>query len=274
MSFLDLILPESESAIRARIKTFAESAGDKITNWRQGGVGEQIFEWSVSTASAFSSVVAKYVRGYASLDTSVDPGDVDPYDSSNELLPAAEGHLSAHGANTFGTKRTKEEFSSGSVTFHNNGSVTRVIAPYGITFTWTVVPPLGEPVTYRNIEDPTVYTDPGGTVTVAIGTSVELPVMCDVIGSRGSCPSGSLSLTSTLVGCAATNSEPVTGTDREDADQYRIRCRNAAARLSLGGPSACYQYLANTNLDGSPLLNAASPPVQSGITRTDRKSVV
>lgn len=267
-SFLDLILPETESNIRSTIKGYAETAGDKISNWRVGGVGQQVFEMAVAATYAFSAIVSTYVRGFASLDTSVDPGDEDPYDSNNVALDPVPGLLSAYGENVYGTPRIAQTFATGSVTFTNAGAVARTIAPYGLTFTWTVTPPAGAPPTYRNIEDASIYTDPGGTVTVGVGASIVLPVSCDEIGSRGSCPSGSVTLTTTLNGCSATNADPISGNDREDAASYRIRCRNAASRLSLGGPSACYQYLANTNLDGTPLLNGATPPVQSGITRT------
>src|SRR5262249_21644553 len=75
----------------------------------------------------------------------------------------------------------------------------------------------------------------------------------------------SLSLTTTLVGCTATNPAAVLGTDREDADVYRARCRQAPSRLSLGGPSSIYEYLAAKTIDGKPLKNAQGAAVN--ITR-------
>jgi phage-related baseplate assembly protein len=79
-------------------------------------------------------------------------------------------------------------------------------------------------------------------------------------------------LTTTLIGCTASNTDPVVGNDRESATAYRERCRKSSARLSLGGPSAIYEYLANTNLDGTPLYNAAAVPAPVGITRTQVSS--
>jgi hypothetical protein len=63
------------------------------------------------------------------------------------------------------------------------------------------------------------------------------------------------------------NPSSVVGSSREPATAYRSRCRKAPARLSLAGPAAIYGYLANTNLDGTPLLNASAPPAQVGINR-------
>ena len=268
MSFLDLITPETTSEIRDKIRGYAISAGLKITNWRLGGVGQQLLEMNTAMTDAYVRMRAKITRGYVSLDTSVDPGDVDPYDPENETLDQTAGHLSAFGANTFDTVRIKKTFATGSVTFVNAGSIARTVAPYGLTFTWTVSPPPGtEAPTYRNVEDATIYTEPGGVITIPAGSSLDLPVQCDVAGNVGSCPSGSLSLTTSLIGCTATNDEPISGNDREDAETYRQRCRKAVSRLSLGGPADIYGYLANTQIDGTPLMNAASPPAQVGITR-------
>lgn len=270
MSFLDLITPETTSEIRDKIRGYAISAGLKITNWRLGGVGQQLLEMNTAMTDAYVRMRAKITRGYASLDTSVDPGDVDPYDPENETLDQTAGHLSAFGANTFDTIRIDKTFATGSITFVNAGTVARTIAPYGLTFTWTVSPPAGtEAPTYRNVEDATVYAEPGGVITIPAGASLDLPVQCDVAGNIGSCPSSSVSLTTSLLGCTATNDEPISGNDREDAETYRQRCRKAVARLSLGGPADIYSYLANTQIDGTPLYNEASPPAQVGITRVE-----
>jgi len=268
-SFLDLIAVPTATAIRDTVRGFAVSAGLKINNWRSGGIGQQMLEWQVAATDAATRMINRAVRGYASLDTSVDPGDVDAYDANNETLEPAPGFLSSFGANTFDTTRIEQTFASGSVVFTNNGVVARTFLPYGLTFTWTVSPPSGRPPpTYRNVEDATVYTDPGGTVTVPVGGTVTLPVQCDFAGSLGSCPSDALTLTTTMIGCTASNTDPVVGNDRESVELYRERCRKSSARLSLGGPAAIYEYLANTNLDGSPLYNAAAVPAPVGITRT------
>jgi hypothetical protein len=265
MSFLDLIQPDTDADIRSRIKGFFVSAGMAVTNWREGAVIEQLYQASVDTVSAFTAIVAKAIRGTASLDTAVDPGDIDPYDSENETLDESPGFLSAKGLNDFGVERTGSSFATGDVLFVNAGAVARTISPYGLTFTWSENGPPSPAPTYHNVEDASIYVDGGGTVTIDAGSSLLLPVQCDIKGRQGSCSSGSLSLTTTLLGCSATNPNPITGNDRISADVYRAKCKAAQARLSLAGPRKIYEYLANTNLDGTPLLNASGIAV--GITR-------
>jgi len=263
--FDDAIQPATIAAIRARIIGFAQSAELKITSWIQGGTGQQMLEASALAAFAFSGIVSKAIRGFASLDTSVDPGDVDPYDPTNVDLPASSGFLSTHGENTHGTVRGGATFASGPVLFVNDGIVSRTFAPGALVFTWTENSPPDPAPTYRNAADDSIYTNPDGTVTVSAGTSLSIPVEADEVGARSSAPPSSLSLTTTLLGCTATNTAAVLGADREDRALYIARCRQAAARLSLGGPSAAYAYLAAKNLDGTPLENASGNQVN--ITR-------
>lgn len=267
MSFFeDSIAPLTIGEIRLKIAGFMVAAGSQVTNWRTHGVGKQILEATISGAFAFLEFVPKIVRGFASLDTSFDPGDADPLDPSNATLPAAEGFLSTFGKGTFGTIREGSTFASGFVTFTNAGPGSRTIFPEGLIFTQTGGTPPNPPPTYTNPDDGVTY--PGGSVTVLATTSIQLPVSAQVEGLIGTAPTSTLSLTTSLVGCTATNDlGPVVGNDREDADTYKNRCRQAPARLSLGGPSAAYAYLAAKNLDGTVLLNAATPPVPTGITR-------
>lgn len=267
MSFFeDRIAPIALSTVRGMVLGFCQGAGLKISNWRIIGVGFQTSEAHIATAHSFSQIVATITRGFASLETSTDPGDVDFFDANNEALPPADGFLSNLGLNTHFTTRQKASFGSGFVTFTNNGTGVRVLRPRGLIFTWTGGSPPNPAPTYTNAEDASIYTD-NGTVTVAPGVSIVIPVVAQVIGSFASAPSSALSLTTSLVGCTATNANPIVGNDREDANVYKTRCRQAAARLSLGGPAAAYEYLAAKNIDGTVLLNDSTPPVPSGITR-------
>jgi len=243
----------------------AQAAGLKVTNWRVHGVSNQMLETVIGAIFAFSQIVTVVTRGFASLDTSTDPGDPDDFDPTNEGLPAAFGFLSEYGLNTYDTEREESSFATGVATFTNVGPGSRVISPEGLIFTWTLNSPPSPSPTYTNPNDPTIYTL--GSVTVPAGTSINLPVRAQVIGAIASCPSASISLTTSLVGCSATNADPVVGNDREDAETYRVRCRKAVARLSLGGPSAAYEYLAAKTIDGDVLLNDAPVPAPSGITR-------
>jgi hypothetical protein len=263
--FDDAIAGLSLSQVRTTVLGHLQAASLTVTNWRVVGVGKQMFEGFVAAAQAYVASQAAIVRGFASLDTSTDPGDVDAYDANNQALPAAPGFLSAMGANVFGTTREEASFATGSCTFVNAGPGARVLAPGSVIWTWTVGSPPDPPPTYINTNDPSIYLD--GTVTVPAGTSIALPVRCEVIGAIGSAPANSLSLTTTLVGCTSTNPAAIVGNDREDAATYRRNCRQAPARLSLGGPSDAYAYLAVKTLEGDVLLNDADPPVPTSITR-------
>jgi hypothetical protein len=68
-------------------------------------------------------------------------------------------------------------------------------------------------------------------------------------------------LTTTLTGATATNALAISGNDREDAEVYRGRCRQAAARLSFAGPSDAFAYFAAKKQDGSSVINGAGNAV-------------
>lgn len=260
--FDDLIQNETVSGIRSRIVTLAQEAQLAVTDWIQGGIGQQIIEVMTSSGFATSSIVSKAIRGFASLDTSVDPGDEDPFDSTNVTLEPGPGLLSNFGENTFGTPRIEDTFASGFVTFDNSlGLVARTFGPDSLVFTWTDNTPPTPAPTYRNSPDPLIYVNFDGTVTVLAGATLVIPVAAEEEGARSSCPALSLSLTTALVGVTATNDDAIVGQDREAAPDYRARCRQAPARVSLGGPQDAYRYFSRTNLDGTPLLNASGNPV-------------
>lgn len=270
--FTDLTSPETLASVRARVRGFAESSGVAITDWVVGAVGEQLYQAMCLALYTYAKVVPTYTRGFVSLDLSTDPGDVDPYDDSNELLAPADGYLSAFGANTFGTTRAGATAATGFFTLANTGAVARTFAPDSLTFTWTAVSPPTPAPTYRNSADPTIYTNADGTCTLAAGATIILPITAEEDGTRSNAPATAITLTTTLLGCAGTNALAVTGSDREDADTYRARCRQAPARISLGGPSAAYQYLAAKNLDGTPLLNASGNAVNITRVQTTQDS--
>lgn len=270
--FEDLIANETLVSVRARIVEQAKAADLKITNWLVGAVGQQTLEAFTQVTHQTSLNISAAIRGYGSLDTSTDPGDEDPYDSTNADLEPEAGFLSDHGASNYGTPRGEATFASGFVTFVNGGTIARTFAPESLTFTWTDESPPSPPPTYRNAPDPAIYTNPDGTVTVAALATLVIPISAEEIGTRSNAPSSALSLTTTLSGCTATNAAPIAGTDRESAADYRARCRQAAARLSLGGPSAAYEYLAKTNLDGTVLLNASGNPVNISRVQVSQES--
>jgi hypothetical protein len=259
--FDDLIQNETIDGVRAQAIAFAQAAGLRITDWVKGSVGEQIFEATSELVYAGTQTFTRAVRGFASLDTSTDPGDYDAFDAGNAKLTPGPGFLSYFGQNTFGTTRENQTFASGTVAFHNAGPGARTLSPGQLVLTWTNFGPPSPAPTYRTTPDPSIYVGPGGTLTVPVGSTVTLPIQADEAGTRSNVAAGALTLTTTLTGCTATNAGAVLGTDREDADVYRVRCRQAPSRVSLGGPSAAYQYFSAKNIDGTPLLNSSSAAV-------------
>lgn len=262
----DAITPKTESGVRSTLIGYAQAAGLQVSAWVNGDVGQQILETMVAGTYAFASIITAIVRGWISLDTSTDPGDVDPVDASNAALTPGPGFLSNLGANVYGTTRTEEGFAAGVVTFTNAGPGSRDIAPDSLTFTYTGGSPPSPAPTYRNAPDATVYTNVDGTATVGVGVSVDLPIIAEEAGTASNAPGGVVTLTTTLVGCTALNADPILGNEREDADTYRARCRLAPARNSLGGPGNAYAYLAAKAYNGTALINALGAVVN--ITRT------
>ncbi len=256
----------TESSIRAKALSLATSAGLLVTDWIVGAVSQQMLEAMIAIAFQYTSNETIIVRGFASLDTATDPGDPDAFDPNNINLEPTPGFLSNMGANFFGTTREGETFATGFWTFNNTaGLVPRTFGPRGLTLTWTGGSPPSPAPTYHNAADPSIYTNPDGTVTVSAGASLVIPIEADAIGIGSNAPASTISLTTTLLGVTGTNAAAVLGTDREDPDTYRERCRQADARLSLAGPTDAFRYLAAKNLDGSPLVNANGDP--SSITK-------
>lgn len=264
--FEDMIANPTLAGARTTIRGYAESAGLKVTNWVTGAVAEQVLAASSIAAYTVGLNVAKIVRGFVSLDTSTDPGDDDAYDDTSADADQVPGMLSAFGENTFGTMRGEKTFANGFFTFDNSaGLVARTFGPGGLTFTWTLNTPPSPRPTYRNAPDASIYVDPGNLVTVNAGATLIIPIVAEEIGTRSNAPPSAITMTTTLVGVTGTNALAVLGTDREDAEVYRARCRQAASRLSLGGAAGIYAYLAAKALDGTPLVNADDDEV--AITR-------
>lgn len=263
-TFLELITPETLDSQRNKFMGYCVGAGLKVTDWAVESVSFQWKESTVSGLTASSILIGQITRGFASLDTSVDPGDDDPFDDANANRESVPGFLSELGLNVHGVKRGVATYAGGSVLFVNDGPSSRNIAPNGLTFNYTNGD--GETFSYTNTYDATVYTNPDSTVTIGVGQQVTLNVTCNVLGRRGSVPSNGLVMTTTLLGCSATNATPIVGTDRQTADNYRTTCRTASGRLSFNGPGSAYDFLARYNLDGTQLLRADGVTVV-GITR-------
>lgn len=248
----DYYQAEAETTTRARIFGYAKAAGLRVTNFVLGSVPHQFVEIGTSIANKATALAALLVRGHASLDTATDPGDFDPYDATNALQPPARGHLSRKGEGDFGTPRLGDTFATGRMPIVNASGSALYIAPEQVTFTRdTANTATGLAPTYRNAPDPTIYTNPDGTVTIPNGAGVGgvspvyLPVIAEEQGTASNAGANHVTLTTSLgTGVTATNDTAIAATAREDADAYRARCRTAAAILSPNGPDDAYRYIA------------------------------
>lgn len=269
MSFLDHIVSDTLDGIVARVKTIASGAGLILDDFIEGDVGQQVLV--VVNEALYTSALAQasIVRGYVDLDTSTDPGDVDPYDPTNEAMVPRRGSLSDKGAGDYGTERETDTFAAGTWTLVNasGGSVT--FAPGALTLTRdTPFAGLGYNPTYRNSPAPSIYTNTDGTVTVANGASLALPIAAETVGISSNATAGHITLTTTLAptGITGTNGASVLGSGREGAEAYRVRCRQEAALTSPNGPADSYRYLATSaRTDGTYGLSTTGTPL--GVTR-------
>lgn len=255
-AFTYLYASETTASVRAKIVGYAQAAGLRISNWIVGGVGLQILETIAPTVATYTAQAAQAIRGFASLDTSTDPGDPDPYDATNAGLDPEPGYLSDFGSNVFGTDRIGEDFAVGTVTFTNAGAgaVSQTFAPDALTFQRDYADATGLAPTYRNTDGGPTYQLVGGgtlaangdgTLTVGVGLGVFLPIQCEQGGTAGSATATHISiLVNSLPGVTVSNLNAVLGSDRESADPYRARCRIAPASVSPNGPADAYRYIA------------------------------
>lgn len=243
-SFLDLWTERSASDLKAQLVALCQANALPVTAWLLGRPSER---WLDITPRLIYAVLYGAVRPAARaffLDFLTDPGD--DGDKSADQTPRP-GFLSAMGEGWYGTTRRGQTYATTTLTLTNTSGSGSSIAfsAFDLTFTTTDA---GDHPTFRN-EGGSGILGPGGTVT--------LSVRAEQIGKAGTVSTGSLVLvthsfdgTGTL---AVTASVAAVGEEREDADLYRARCRRAAAKLSPGGPSAAYEYAANTANDGTPL---------------------
>ena len=243
-----LYVAETADSVRAKIVGYAQTANLLITNWIAGAVGQQVLETVAQTLAGELAIVAQAIRGAASLDTSTDPGDVDPYDPANASLAPSPGFLSNKGRADYGTERIGETYATGTINFANglvpnSGAVNQTIAPGALTFQSTVPNDAGVYPTYRNSN-----TAP---ISVGVGVTVSVPVEAEQPGIAYNAASANIVtiLVNTLPGVTVTNPSPILGTDRQPADAYREACREAASLTSPNGPSDSYRYLATTGRD-------------------------
>ena len=257
-SLLESLLPNvTLSTVASSVVGFCANAGLAVTDWALGSVASQTFAAYTNGIYSYSQIINTVIRGFGSLLTSTDPGDVDPYNPNNQNLPWSPGFLSVLGQGTYGTTREGPTFAPGTATLLNSSGGGINVFPDTLVFTSSGA---GFP-TYRNSPDASIYTNTNGSVTIAPSASLVVPVEAEVAGSSGSANANALSLTTVVNGLSCTASSAIVGQNVEPAglpgvagSGYRARCAQAMSRLSLNGPGSAYQYLAARDINGNALV--------------------
>ncbi|MEI8256220.1 MAG: hypothetical protein WCJ30_11170, partial [Deltaproteobacteria bacterium] len=203
-----LIRPSAEY-INDKIQGYVATAQTKLTAWAVGDVSTQVLQAVSFTIEAFSGIVTDLTRS-AFGETAMDPGD-DPNDPSPDY--SAPTWLSYWGQGLHGTVRKDKTFATGYVTLTNDVTgQTRTFKPFDLTFTRSTLAADGSQPTYRNEVDASIYTGSGGTVSLAPGATLTIPIIADVIGTGSNAVPGEVSiLTTVLVGVTVTNATSVRG---------------------------------------------------------------
>ena len=253
MAFADLITIPTRAQIKAQLIGLAEAAGLTVTSWVLGDPSERWLEISARAIDQFlSNITTQAIRGFF-LDLATDPGD--PGDLSSDQTPR-HGWLSALGSGWYGTTRGAATLPTGFVTITNTGSSpTSPIPPYGLTFQRNSAASDGGVPTYRNDVAPLIYAGLGGTLTLAAGASLVIPVIGEQLGVYGNASPSAISIcvTQSYGALSVTNASPVLGQAREPPATYVARCRQAAAAASPNGAADAYRYAATTGADGNVL---------------------
>lgn len=262
----DLFTRQTLEDVKARVIDIAVAAGLPVTSWVLGDPSERWIEIVSRAMDAFlNTYIAEAVRGFF-LDQATDPGDVG--NLAADQTPR-KGWLSALGEAWFHTERRGQTFATGFATVTNVDTSPATFKPFDVTFQRSTAGSDGGYPTYRNDSSPSQYTNLDGSLTLAPSASVILPILADQIGTYANATSGQISVvvTNSFGLLTVTNANPVLGSERESAIDYRARCRTMGASLAPGGPEQAYVRAATTAKDGSPLQrHDGSGPV--GITRT------
>lgn len=236
---------------KANIIAIAQAAGLAATSFILGEPSERWIEIAARMMDAWGAVPSAACKGFF-LWLATDPGD--PGDQSADQTPRA-GWLSALGAAWFFTFRGNQTFATGFVTVTNTSGTLIKFAPMKLSFERNFPGSDGGGPTYRNSPNPAQYTNVDGTLSLASGASITIPVQADQIGTYANAPATTLSIlvTQSFGAMSVTNGAPVLGTDREEMNAYRTRCQIAPDAQSPGGPGAAYVRAATTADGGAAL---------------------
>lgn len=256
VSFEQLYQKPTPQQIKARVAAICVAFTLRVSAWVLGSPSERWLEAISRAIDAFVSGPVTAAIRMMFLDLATDPGDAGDLSADQTPRP---GFLSALGEGWYGTTRGGATQATTTVTIQNTGSTPwDPISPNDLTFTTGIaVDPQadgGRP-TYRNSPDPSIYTGIGGTISLAPGASITIPIVCEQKGSYGTQGINEITVctTQSFGTIAVTAAGAALGSDREDRLLYIARCRQASTAASPNGAHDAYRYAATTGRDGKRL---------------------
>jgi len=228
----ELTNPLTADEVETAIYSAVEGQGAKTTAWKPGAVVRTLIAGVSLVLAAFSSLIA-LIAGAGFLDL-----------SSGDWLTLLAEYV-------FGVERIDATFASGTVTL-TNASAT----PYSGGADDLIVQNSTTGATYRSTE---------AWSLAAYGTT-DVAVRAVEAGSDGTSPAGDIdTLVTTMSGVTVENAAALVGSDEEEDDALKTRCRERTGALSPNGPKDAYGYAARNAVD--------SDGVSIGITRVTTQAV-
>lgn len=250
LTIQELWTQNTKAELKATFISILQSAGFPATDWTLGGISERITEIIPRVLDqVLSTVIVSAVRAFF-FELNTDPGD----EGNADPEPKA-GWLSGFGFGWYAVERRGRTFATGFEDVTNDNLTSIEVKPGDLVFRRNSAEPDGGTPTYTTTEDASIYVNPNGSVTIAAGATVTLPIQADVEGTYSNAGSGDIDevTTGTFGSLTVTNVNPVLAEEREPREDYIARCRRSLNRVAQGSPTALYEYAANTALDGTPL---------------------
>jgi hypothetical protein len=260
-------LPGPEDSKAALIAIAQAAGGLDPTSFKPGDPSERFLEYTARALASWGRVPTQAVVSFF-FPLATDPGDVNDFgvadlaDQADDMAgverrPPRPGFLSSLGAGFFFTIRGERDRATSFVTITNTGaSATSPFAPGDLTFEASLVTrdDSGTP-TYVTTADTSIYTGIGGTLALAAGASVTLPVQCVQLGTYGSVSANDIDtcVTQSFGTIVVNSSTTAVGSDREPRADYIARCLTAGDSLAPGGPGNAYRRAMSTGRDGKRL---------------------
>ncbi len=209
----DYVAPATTESVRSTLYASAEIVALKITSWAAGAVARTIF-----------AVVAPVIRAFADVNTEAIKGGI--------LDFAGGAWLDALGEGVYQTSRNDAAFAGTTVTFTN---------PTPDLYDFDA----GDVVVSRGTQGPTYRTT--GPLHLEPGGTDDVDVVAEVIGTDSDAAAGEIdTLVTSIPGVTCTNDTAALGSDREEDDPYRERCRIAPSATSPMGAQDAYRYVATS----------------------------